>query len=362
MFLMNSKKITLIFFLIILFAILIAIYSLRDISSETVVQAAERYALSGHADKKSISFNYWNDNDSMLIPAACAGCHSTYGFLDYLGEDGSDSGTVNAGASVGSVITCSACHNPSAHELDQVKFHSGNTVQSTGTETVCLVCHQSRQSTTGVENALQGLSEDEVSESLSFISPHYNIAASTQYGSDAHSGYEYPGKDYAAFFSHAANVEICTDCHNAHSLKVEPQQCAVCHVQVVNDLDFQNIRTQTQDFDGNGDNSEGVYFEIVSLQERLYKAMQDYTRTTSEIPIVYAAQFPYFYVDTNDNSQADADEVSSGNRYNAWTPRLIKAAYNFMFAKEDPGGYVHNARYVLQLLHDSISDLESINP
>ena len=54
---------------------------------------------------------------------------------------------------------------------------------------------------------------------------------------------------------------------------------------------------------------------------------------------------------------ADPEEVNPGNRFDAWTPRLVKAAYNYQFAKKDPGGYVHNPRYVLQLLHDSVMDL-----
>lgn len=40
-----------------------------------------------------------------------------------------------------------------------------------------------------------------------------------------------------------------------------------------------------------------------------------------------------------------------------WTPRLLKAAYNYQVAKKDPGGYVHNPTYLLQLLYDSLDSL-----
>jgi hypothetical protein len=204
---------------------------------------------------------------------------------------------------------------------------------------------------------LQGLADDGVSTDLGFINPHYNFAASTQLGSEARSGYQYPGRQYAGYFAHAAGVETCTECHNAHSLEVDPKQCAACHSNVVERDDFRAVRTQTPDYDGDLDTAEGIYSEISTLQTLLLDAIRQYARSVAGTPIVYADQFPYFFVDANDDGIADAGEVNMGNRYNAWTPRLIKAAYNYQFAKKDPGGYVHNPRYVLQILHDSLMDL-----
>ena len=40
------------------------------------------------------------------------------------------------------------------------------------------------------------------------------------------------------------------------------------------------------------------------------------------------------------------------NRYRSWTPRLLKAAYNYQVVSKDPGAYTHNPTYALQLLHD----------
>ena len=66
---------------------------------------------------------------------------------------------------------------------------------------------------------------------------------------------------------------------------------------------------------------------------------------------------PYFFVDANGNGVADNDETQMSNRYNAWTPRLLKAAYNYQFVSKDPGAYAHNPTYTLQLLYNSLSDL-----
>ncbi len=48
-----------------------------------------------------------------------------------------------------------------------------------------------------------------------------------------------------------------------------------------------------------------------------------------------------------------------GNRYNAWTARLLKAAYNYQVSQKDPGGFAHGGKYIIQLLYDSIADLDA---
>jgi hypothetical protein len=40
----------------------------------------------------------------------------------------------------------------------------------------------------------------------------------------------------------------------------------------------------------------------------------------------------------------------------------VRAAYNYHYVHEDPGAYTHNARYVLQLLYDSLDDLGEVVP
>lgn len=358
---MTAKKYTLLFFLLSVVVLGIGARQLTtSLTRETVIVATDRYAFSSHANQDAGSFTNWDNNDPPLIPARCAKCHSTPGFLDFLGEDGSAPGVVDQDAPTGTVITCNACHNPSAHRLEVVAFHSSAQVEPSGSEAVCLNCHQSLQSTIGVEKALEGLADDEVDAELGFINPHFKFAASVQYGSMAQSGYEYPGEAYAGFFYHASGASTCTDCHNPHSQAVEPKQCAICHVNVVTASDFINIRMQRADFDGDSNISQGIYTEIVGLSSMLLSAIQEYAQTIAETPVVYANQSPYFFIDTNANGSADEDEINFQNRYDAWTPRLVRAAYNYQFAQQDAAGYVHNPRYVIQLLHDSLSDLTRV--
>ncbi|HSG17593.1 MAG TPA: cytochrome c3 family protein, partial [Anaerolineae bacterium] len=50
-------------------------------------------------------------------------------------------------------------------------------------------------------------------------------------------------------------------------------------------------------------------------------------------------------------------EANYGNRYASWTPRLLRAAYNYQVSLKDPGEYAHGGKYIIQLLYDSIESL-----
>ena len=75
------------------------------------------------------------------------------------------------------------------------------------------------------------------------------------------------------------------------------------------------------------------------------------------VPLHYDGERnPYFFADANGDGvadQADGKPVP----YSAWTPRLLKAAYNWKFVSSDAGVHVHNPHYALELLYDSMEDL-----
>lgn len=99
------------------------------------------------------------------------------------------------------------------------------------------------------------------------------------------------------------------------------------------------------DYDGDGDLSEGVYYEIQGLQEILYAAMQTYAADTLGTGLVYdASSYPYFFDD-------------AGERLGVWSPRLVRAAYNYQVSLKDTGAHAHGGKYIIQLLYDSIADL-----
>jgi hypothetical protein len=111
---------------------------------------------------------------------------------------------------------------------------------------------------------------------------------------------------------------------------------------------LQNIRepeASAWDYDGDGNKEEGMFFEIQGLQEVLLAEIQKYAADTAGAEIKYdAATYPYFM-------------GTDGENYKNWTPRLLKAAYNYQVSIKDPGAFAHGNKYIVQLLNDSIEDL-----
>lgn len=335
-----------------------AIWAYRVFAApESIDDITAKWSLSGHADTTSESFIHWDEDEPAVIPGSCAKCHSLYGYLDYLGADGSAVLEVNETAKTGSVLYCNTCHNETAHTLDKVVFPGGAEISGLGRWANCMRCHQGRTSTATVRGATEGLDVDEVSTELRFINVHYAIAAATRYGSEASVGYEYEGRDYVGWYPHTKDYDACTECHDAHSTQINPAMCEPCHSNVTNYSDLFDIRVDKVDYDGNGTIDEGILAEINTLHTTLYKAIQTYAAEVTGTPIVYANNFPYWGIDSNGNNEADPDEVSGANQYNAWTPRLLRAAYNYHYVLQDPGGFTHNPKYILQLLYDAVENL-----
>ena len=98
--------------------------------------------------------------------------------------------------------------------------------------------------------------------------------------------------------------------------------------------------------------------EIETMQEVLYAALQDYAASTAGTPVIYDSHsYPYFFIDTDGNGEVDEGEGIYPNRYNAWTPSLLRAAYNYQYSVKDPGAFTHNPQYVMQVLIDSIDEV-----
>lgn len=313
----------------------------------------EEWLSSPHGDYKSRSFTYWNKDGE--VPVACAACHSQTGFIDFLGADGTVPGVVNHPAAINAPIGCASCHTSEAHALNSVSFPSSVVVDDLGASAVCTVCHQGRQSGDAVTAATAGIGEDTVSADLAFLNVHYGVAAAVMHGAEVRAGIHYPGKAYAGRFGHVPSANTCVACHDAHTTQVATDGCLSCHRGVD---EIRDIRTRHQDFDGDGNTAGGIHAEIIGLHRQLYAAIQAYGAEVSDAPIGYAyGTFPYFFNDANGDGQIAPDEAIFPNRYQSWTPRLLKAAYNYQVVQKDPGGYVHNPAYILQLLYDSLESL-----
>lgn len=324
----------------------------------------DHWVESAHAAADTEPFMHWDEEGE--IPESCATCHSTPGYRDFLGADGSAAGTVDAPAPIGTVVNCDACHNSVASTLTSVTFPSGAEVTNLGDSTRCMVCHQGRASSASVTAAIEeaGVMDDmnQVSEDLGFINIHYYAAAASLYGSEVHGGYEFEGQTYQPRFMHVDEYSECDDCHSPHTLEVKVDECTACHTDVETAEDLRNIRMNGSliDYDGDGDIEEGIAGEIETLQGLLYEAIQAYASEVLDAPIVYDSHaYPYFFNDLNANGEIDEDEANFGNAYSSFSGHLLQATYNYQVSQKDPGNFAHNAKYHIELLYDSIESLNA---
>jgi hypothetical protein len=319
---------------------------------------------SAHNNVTGEQFRHWDDATANPdgVPATCAKCHTTAGYQDYLGLDGSEANKVDAPvpAKDAQGIQCVACHNAGTISKTTVIFPSGVEIKA-GDDVRCMECHQGRESKVSVDEFIAKFGENVDPDAvpapvkddkgndvkLGFRNVHYFAAAATLYGSMTHGGYEYDGQNYDSKNTHVEGYDSCTGCHNPHTLEVKVEQCANCHEGVATVDDLKNVRmvSSAKDYDGDGNVEEGMYYEIQGLQEILMAQIQKYATDTAGAEIKYdAATYPYFM-------------GADGKAYTNWTPRLLKAAYNYQVSIKDPGAFAHGNKYIVQLLFDSIADL-----
>jgi hypothetical protein len=332
----------------------------------------------GHFAGNSEPFRHWDGDGTGVVPAGCAKCHSATGLPEYLANNGTQVVTPSGIQITGIVaqpiangFMCTTCHTeaagPDRRAVVNVPFPNGKTLTfSTEKDdkgnlkpvdaNLCIECHQGRESTVTVNNYLAGKDVDKADPKIGFRNVHYFAAGATLFGDAAQGAYQYDGQKYnGQNLEHPLNK--CTDCHDVHALTVKVDKCSACHTAVKTLADLETIRMSPVDYNGNGDLKEGIYKEIDTFRVALYAAIQKYAAEKAGTPIVYdAAAYPYFFVADKDGNKAKDDKGATIG-YNAFTPRLLKAAYNYQYSIKDPGAFAHNPMYVMQFLYDSIKDL-----
>ncbi|AQZ51463.1 Formate-dependent nitrite reductase, periplasmic cytochrome c552 subunit [Martelella mediterranea DSM 17316] len=308
------------------------------------------WARSAHADASAEAFTHWDGEGE--IPANCAACHSGAGFRDFHGLDGSAPG-IEGPTPVGGVVDCDTCHNPGLGEIAAITLPSGiEHPVAPGAQAACMTCHIGREAGVSVTRAVGEKAADTPDPSINFVNPHYALAGAMWLGSIGGGGFEYPGKSYSGLFFHARPINDCASCHDPHTLTVAEQTCLSCHESGAPGA----IRISRISYDGSGDLSKGIRSDIEANSALLLKTIQDYSVDIAGAPIVFEHSYPYFFLDADQDGRGDRID-GKPQTYKSWTPRMLKAAYNWKFVNADSGAFVHNPHYALELLYDSIEDL-----
>ena len=97
--------------ILVLSAFAVAAYA-QEAPPAPEIPFLEDWQGSGHADSEAEAFRHWDEEDPAEVPVACAKCHATTGYEDFLGSDGSTAGKVDkAHPPAANGIECVACHN-----------------------------------------------------------------------------------------------------------------------------------------------------------------------------------------------------------------------------------------------------------
>jgi hypothetical protein len=370
--------------------------------------------LSGHVADNA--HNAGNNN------FACFKCHSGIGATAYLA---SQEKTASAPVLFGDeTVTCLTCHSPhsqpagtesnlrvprvmSKYSSTQVSF-SGNVffdntpvpgVAVTGNGTICIFCHQGRESGFTLYKR-KNFATGGTGAGSNFFNPHYLGTGAMLW---ARNGYEFIGAGFDNAYGSVSPHQSanCPTCHmdnpadnnliGGHTWKPSLASCnaAACHNGAVGndgaggpDIDAFRASFDNNNYTGDpGGNTLSIAESIRVLETKLILLL-----ASQATPIYYDdTAYPYFFA-----TQDPAAHGVTDNGFQAWTQPTLKAAFNLSFVikglpSAGPGtstvwlvggaapagagdvglpntssvltpnasAAVHNYRYTIQLLQDS---------
>ncbi|HET6487452.1 MAG TPA: hypothetical protein VFH83_13580 [Spirochaetia bacterium] len=319
-------------------------------SGANLLGARQEYDVSGHKTR---------GNSIYANGGGCQVCHTNEGFIQSCeGQQITASSFVATPSQPG----CFTCHDPhergdlSLRTVAPVKLASGATFDS-GNGNLCATCHHA---TAAARDLVVPTAANTITPSWgAHQSPQADIVEGTNL-------YEFPGKKYSSSAHKDVIPDGCLGCHMAlprgrygfnssvggHSFTIVGQVegavsvntagCISCHkdLKAVPGSDAFDIIAQ-EDYDHNGV-KEPVQVEVAGLLSVLVNAQG--TGLLQRLD-------PPFY-----KSDGSFNEVTS----TAKRPALeIAAFYNYRMIADDRSRGIHNAKYVIQVLYDTI---HALNP
>lgn len=311
---------------------------------------------------------------TIILNGACLRCHSGIGFASYVDPSNTiyPDWTSPTEELYAYYITCNSCHdavnyptaeNERLRKVGTVILTSGSSstyVQDAtldvGNSASCFVCHEGRESGGSLFKTMRSKGvdpydgDDSTMTDLGFVNIHYRSAGAMLFSLK---GYEFRGKTYSdgTIFHQDPN---CTGCHmdqtsgddlGGHTFRVSHEGmenvavCQKCHPDLT---DFESFRLYDRDMDGDG-KAGTIQEEIEGLQALIIEEL-------AKANIYYNPdQYPYFF--TVQSPQIFPNSVTT------WKESQFEASFNLQFVNKEPGAYIHNFRYAVQLLRDSYEAL-----
>jgi hypothetical protein len=289
--------------------------------------------------------NSWYANGS-----GCQICHTSEGFVDFV-----NTGEVGDDVAYPSQPGCFTCHDPhntgdfSLRTTKPVALAAGVTFDA-GDGNLCANCHQGRSAV--ADSVAAGV--------LSVrLGPHHGPEADLFLGVN---GFEIPGKSYGSSAHTYVIQDSCVDCHLAlpegrysaspevggHSFyakgevhgatKINAAACSSCHADVGQDGEFFNIMAKA-DYDDDG-KVENAQAEVEGLLHRIVNP-----EGTGVLQKIRPAAF-----------NAAGEWVGGRNEFPI---EVAAAVWNYRFIEEDRSLGIHNPKYAVQLLMDTIGYFDS---
>ncbi len=313
-----------------------------------VAGAVLSYEQSGH----NLGWEKHGPNSWYANGGGCQICHTSEGFVEFV-----KTGKVGEDVAYPSQPGCFSCHDPhntgdfSLRTKAPVTIAAG-VVFDKGTGNLCANCHQSRRAVA---------TQVKAGTLSSHFGAHHGPEADLFLGVN---GAELPGKRYGSSVHTFEVKDSCVECHMAlpvgsryssspaiggHSFypigevheatKINASACVNCHEDVGLEGEFFNIKAKA-DYDGNG-KVESAQAEVEGLLHLIVNSNGTGVLQTSS-PNAYKA-------DGSWNSTKGL-EFSEG---------IIGAVWNYKFIEEDRSLGIHNTRYAVQLLMDTIEYFDS---
>ncbi len=290
--------------------------------------------------------------------AGCQVCHTNEGFIDAAAGKKIDA---SAFVQYPSPPGCFTCHEP--HETGDLRLRTtapvtlpSGKVFDVGEGNLCAACHHARDT---AANLVVATPANKVGARWGIHhSPQADMVAGTN-------GYQYPGKTYGSSAHKDVITDGCVDCHMSlpagragfspevgghsfniagevhESLVLNTTGCISCHkdIRQVPGRDVYNV-IAPEDYDIDG-RKEPTMDEVQGLLDRLVNKRG--TGLLQRLPAPLYSPDGTFVTSSSTAIRSLAE---------------MGALYNYQFVVSDASRGIHNTKYAIQLLYDSIQGLD----